>query len=130
MHVAARSPIPARPANVCGCAPSAEPSRAISASPRVISAALVLSPCPIATATPIAIAMMFLTAPPSSHPITSEFVYGRKYGVWQAACKRLRALGARAGHHGGGELPPDDLARQVRPGDHGHPPGVRAEPPH
>ena len=28
---------------------------------------------------------MFLTAPPSSQPITSVFQYGRKYRVWQAA---------------------------------------------
>src|SRR5438034_10863544 len=38
------SPIPARPANVTGCAPSLTPRRVISASPRVISAARVLKP--------------------------------------------------------------------------------------
>src|SRR5213594_3815783 len=38
-----RSPIPASPANVAGSAPSATPNRVISASPRVISAARVLS---------------------------------------------------------------------------------------
>ena len=39
-----RSPIPARPENVSGSAPHASPSRAISTSPRVISAAFALSP--------------------------------------------------------------------------------------
>ena len=43
-HVAMRSPMPASPANVSGSPPSATPRRASSASPRVISAALVLSP--------------------------------------------------------------------------------------
>ena len=33
---------------------------------------------------PTATAMMFFTAPPSSHPITSVFQYGLKYPVWQA----------------------------------------------
>ena len=74
LHVATRSPIPASPANVCAWAPSAEPSRAISASPRVISVALVLSPSPMATAMPTAIAMTFFTVPPSSQPITSVLV--------------------------------------------------------
>ena len=52
----------------------ASPSRAISASPRVISVALVLSPRPIATAIPHASAMMFFTVPPSSQPMTSILV--------------------------------------------------------
>ena len=38
--------MPARPANVAGCAPSATPSRVISASPRVMSAARELKPEP------------------------------------------------------------------------------------
>ena len=74
LQVATRSPIPASPANVWVCAPSAEPSLAISASPRVISVARVLSPSPIATAMPTAIAITFFTAPPSSQPVTSVFV--------------------------------------------------------
>ena len=77
LQVATRSPIPARPANVRGSAPIASPSLAISASPRVMSVALVLSPRPSAIAIPTAIAMMFFTAPPSSHPVTSVFQYGR-----------------------------------------------------
>jgi hypothetical protein len=40
----------------------------------VISVARVLSPRPIATAMPTAIAITFFTAPPSSHPVTSVFV--------------------------------------------------------
>ena len=32
--------------------------------------------------------MTFFTAPPSSQPTTSVLVYGRKYGVWQAAWSR------------------------------------------
>ena len=35
---------------------------------------------------PTATAMMFLTEPPSSHPMTSVFQYGRKYPVWQDRC--------------------------------------------
>src|SRR6266576_5526690 len=41
-----RSPMPARPANVIGCAPSITPSRVISARPRVMRAARVLKPRP------------------------------------------------------------------------------------
>ena len=57
-----------------GSAPSATPSRAVSASPRVISMARVLSPKPIAVAMPYDRAITFLTAPPSSQPITSSLV--------------------------------------------------------
>ena len=52
VHVATRSPSPARPANVIGSPPSATPSRVSSASPRVISAACVLSPYPSPAAVP------------------------------------------------------------------------------
>ena len=84
--MATRSPSPASPANVIGSAPSAAPSRAVSASPRVISVARVLSPKPIPSAIPQASAITFFTAPPSSQPTTSPFVYGRRYGVKQARC--------------------------------------------
>ena len=41
--------------------------------------------------------MTFLTAPPSSQPTMSGFVYGRKYGVWQAACSgSARSASAQA----------------------------------
>src|SRR5881398_512375 len=66
-----RSPIPARPAKVAGSAPSATPSRVISASPRVISAARVLWPRPSPSRIPAARAITFLSAPPSSTPSTS-----------------------------------------------------------
>ena len=46
LQVATRSPSPASPANVVSSAPSTMPSRAVSASPRVISEARVLSPKP------------------------------------------------------------------------------------
>ncbi len=49
---------------------------------------LVLSPRPMPSAMPTARPMTFLTAPPSSQPTTSVLVYGRKYGVWQAAWSR------------------------------------------
>ena len=81
--------MPARPAKVCWSAPSAAPSLEISASPRVISIAVVLTPRPMPMAMPTAIAITFLTAPPSSHPMTSGLVYGRKYGVWHACCSAL-----------------------------------------
>src|SRR5439155_22387028 len=91
LQVATRSPSPARPANVIGSAPSAAPNRAVSASPRVISEARVLSPKPIPAAIPTASAITFFTAPPSSQPTTSPLVYGRRYGVVQA-CWTAAAL--------------------------------------
>src|SRR5439155_96961 len=66
-----RSPIPARPAKVAGSAPRATPSRVISASPRVISAARALCPRPSPSRIPAASAITFLSAPPSSTPIVS-----------------------------------------------------------
>jgi len=74
LQVATRSPSPASPANVCWSAPSAAPRRAISARPRVIRVALVLSPSPMPTAIPTASAITFFTAPPSSQPTTSGLV--------------------------------------------------------
>src|SRR5215203_5718319 len=66
VHVNTRSPIPARPAKVAGFAPSATPSRVISASPRVMSAACELKPSPTPSTMPAATAITFLSAPPSS----------------------------------------------------------------
>src|SRR2546425_8739971 len=83
-----KSPRPARPANVIGCAPSATPSRVISARPRVISAARVLKPSPSPSRIPAASAMTFFSAPPSSTPITSVCEYTRKYGVANRRCAR------------------------------------------
>src|SRR5437773_1107750 len=67
-----RSPAPARPMNVSGCPPSAVPSRAISARPRVISAARAFSPSPRPSEMPAAIAITFFTAPPIPTPMRSE----------------------------------------------------------
>jgi len=67
-QVAITSPTPANPANVSGLAPAAMPTRVISASSRVISPALPLSPNPSVSAAPAAIATMFLSAPHSSTP--------------------------------------------------------------
>jgi hypothetical protein len=74
VQVSTRSPTPDSPRKVTGFAPKATPSRVISASPRVISAARELSPDSMPSATPTAIAMTFLSAPPSSTPTTSELV--------------------------------------------------------
>ena len=54
--------------------PIAMPRRVISARPRLISVARVLSPKPIPSAMPAAIAMMFLTTPATSQPTTSSLV--------------------------------------------------------
>src|SRR5712664_1212899 len=76
-----RSPRPANPAKVIGWAPSATPSRVISARPRVINAARVLNPRPSPSRIPAASAITFFKAPPSSTPITSVCEYTRKYPV-------------------------------------------------
>ena len=73
-QVATRSPSPARPAKVSGSAPSATPSLLISARPRVIREARLLSPNPMPAAIPTARAITFFPSPPSSQPITSVFV--------------------------------------------------------
>ena len=67
-------------------APSAMPSRMISARPRVRIAAAVFSPRPTPTAIPDAKAMTFLQAPPTSVPTTSLLVYGRKYPLFSMRC--------------------------------------------
>ena len=59
-HVATRSPRPARPIRVSGLASIAIASRAVSARPRVISDAVVLSPNPSPTAIPTESATTFL----------------------------------------------------------------------
>jgi len=65
--------MPARPASVPETAPRATARRVISASPRVMSAARAFSPRPSPSAMPVAIAMTFFSAPPSSTPVTSRF---------------------------------------------------------
>ena len=78
--------MPASPANVAGSPPSATPSRVISASPRVMSVARVLSPKPIPSAMPDAIAITFLTTPATSQPTTSGLVYTRSVGCVRMRC--------------------------------------------
>src|SRR5262245_38274160 len=87
VHVATRSPMPARLENVSGLPPSAMPRRVSSARPRVSRAALVLSPYPRPSAIPAAIAITFLSAPALSHPTTSGFVYTRKVIVMISRCR-------------------------------------------
>jgi len=72
LQVRLRSPKPDRPDSVFSLAPCALAKATISEKPRVISAALALSPCLAPIATPHAIAIIFLSAPPSSTPTTSD----------------------------------------------------------
>jgi hypothetical protein len=65
---------PPNPMNVDARAPSASPKRVISAKPRVMSAVRVFAPNPIPSAMPVAIAMTFFTAPPTSTPTMSSDV--------------------------------------------------------
>ncbi len=57
---------------VSAFAPSATPSRVISARPRVINAARAFWPSASASAMPVAMANTFLTAPPTSTPTGSS----------------------------------------------------------
>jgi hypothetical protein len=66
--------MPASPAKVRARAPNATPRRVISARPRVSSAARALAPRSSPSLMPAAIAITFLSAPPSSTPITSVWV--------------------------------------------------------
>jgi len=70
-QVVTRSPNPLNPQKVCACAPMATPSRAISTTPRVTSAAFAFAPNPRPSLTPVAMAIGFFSAPPSSTPATS-----------------------------------------------------------
>ena len=71
VQVSTRSPSPASPASVSRCAPAAQASREISASPRVMSPASALWPSPSPSTSPAAMAMTFFSAPPISTPTTS-----------------------------------------------------------
>ena len=93
MQVATRSPTPASP-GTSRVGAERRPSRAISARPRVMTDALLLSPSPMPSAMPTASAMTFLTAPPISVADDVHAVYGRKYGVAQARAT-CSATGAR-----------------------------------
>ncbi len=70
-QVTMRSPMPARPAKVARFAPRRTPSRPISTEPRVMRAALALSPRPQPSMIPAARATTFFAAPANSTPTTS-----------------------------------------------------------
>ena len=88
--------MPARPAKVSGSAPIASPSRVISARPRVISAARGLCPMPRPSAIPAATAITFLSAPPSSTPITSRLLYTRNVAVAKTCWAACAVASSRA----------------------------------
>ena len=73
-HVAIKSPNPDKPDRVSGFAPTDIAKRVISFKPRVINAALALSPTFRPSHIPAPRAIMFFNAPPSSTPIISELV--------------------------------------------------------
>ena len=66
--------MPLSPAKVSGIAPQATPNRVISANPRVTSAAFALSPNPMPSQTPAAMATTFFNEPPNSTPAISVLV--------------------------------------------------------
>ena len=96
VHVAMRSPRPARPMNVPMCAPWITPSRVISATLRVIRLARELSPKPRPSDMPTATAMGFLAAPQNSTPTTSSLLYTRNVSLVTAACRARAMLSSAA----------------------------------
>mmetsp|Transcript_1775 Transcript_1775/g.1688 ORF Transcript_1775/g.1688 Transcript_1775/m.1688 type:complete len:233 (-) Transcript_1775:447-1145(-) len=77
-HVPKVSPTPERPERVEGRAPRVSPKRLISAQPRVTKPLMALVPNPKPSHIPADRAMTFLTAPPTSTPMTSLVVKHRK----------------------------------------------------
>ena len=108
---------PASPAKVAGSAPSAAPSRVVSASPRVMIDALELSPMPMPSAMPTASAMTFFTAPPSSVPDDVGVGVGAEVRRRRRPPRRSSAIAssAQATTLAAGCLH-GDLAGEVRPG--------------
>ena len=82
------SPIPANPLNVIGIQPIAPPSMDNSERPRVIRAAFALSPYPRPDEIPDARATIFFSAPHSSIPWISIFVYTRIVDEVKDFCTR------------------------------------------
>ncbi len=114
MHVAIRSPTPASPAKVSGCAPAATPRRVISARPRVMIPALAESPKPSPSTVPAASATTFFSAPASSTPIEIGVrVHPEPIGR-QDRCELRRQLAVLRRNDRSGRLARRDLARQVR----------------
>ena len=94
VQVRTKSPMPARPPMVMGCAPLATARRVISTRPRVMRAALALLPNPRPSEMPQAMASTFFNAPPISTP-----VYQVVAGYWCCICKRqLTGIHYMAGH--------------------------------
>ena len=121
LQVATRSPRPASPANVVSSAPSAMPSRAVSASPRVISEARVLSPKPEPLGDAAGQRDDVLDRPAE---LAADHVgVGVRPEVRRVAgrLQRLGPVGVGAGDHGRGRLLLGDLAGQVRPGERRRP---------
>src|SRR5699024_5611985 len=79
--VTIKSPIPDNPIKDNCFAPKLTPNLVISANPRVISAALALSPKFKPSEIPAPNAIIFFNAPPSSTPITSSLVYTLKFSL-------------------------------------------------
>ena len=84
-----RSPMPASPIMVFCCAPSATAKRVISAKPRVTSAARAFMPYSRPSERPVAMAMTFLTAPPTAAPMMSVLAYRRMTGVFSSCTSPL-----------------------------------------
>ncbi len=76
--------------NVSGRAPMACPKRDISAKPRVTKAARAFKPSPMPSASPVASAKTFLTAPPNSTPTQSLLVYTRRAAPCRACTSAWR----------------------------------------
>ena len=110
--------MPASPAKVTCWPPIAHPSRVSSARPRVITAARVLSPVPRPSAMPDAMAITFLSAPATSQPITSGFVYTRNAVAGEHVLQRLGDHRVVHGDHRRGGVAGEDLLGQVRAGEH------------
>src|SRR4051794_26751604 len=89
-------PSPVAPPKVSGRPPRATPRRVSSATPRVMRAARVLSPKPMPSEIPAAMATTFLSAPPSSQPTTSGLVYTRNASVLKSCWSRLARSGSVA----------------------------------
>ena len=115
--------MPASPANVSGFAPAAMPRRIISASPRVRSPALPLSPKPSPSAAPAAMATTFLSAPASSTPRMSWLTYSRKRRRDRRADHAPGERRVGRGDDGRRGQPARDLGGQVRAGQGGDAPG-------
>ncbi len=110
--------MPARPAKVCSWPPMATPRRVSSARPRVMTAALVLSPTPRPSPMPAAMAMTFLSAPPifaaDDVLVGVDAEDARLEHALQLADDRLVVHRDDAGRR----EPGHDLARQIRAAEH------------